>query len=490
MTLRRKLLSVFAGLAAIALLLAGLTLWTTARWSGAEAQIQNHYMRSLYVQRVRAAAFAGVKEALDAALGAPDARKDYERALASAARDFADWERLADTPGERSEVERVRDAYRALLEDAERVFALVERGGSDEAVRLVEDGMKGGSQARFVEAAEAAAASDEVRRGEVRASVAAVREAARTSLLIAAVAAVSLVLLLAAYLASDLFTPLKQVALGLDDLGRGKLEARLDGERADEIGAIHRAFNRLAGALERRARSDAAGPSPAGGGEGPAAARWHEAPSRLAVQALLGRLRARAARLRSAPDDAAGGGREGALAEIEGLAAAAARAADFVFPLDLELEQTDLGDLLYSVLVRHREELARRCGGAEVVADPSLGRAMLDRLKVREALSQAVRNALAALPERGGRIGLRALRAPEEGWLLLEVADDGPGADRALVERALAADGRGDGPGGGGAPKVGLASARAVAEKHGGRLEVLSEPGRGTVVRLLLPLRE
>lgn len=493
MTLRGKLLSVFLGLAAITLLLAGLTLWTTARWSRSEARLDSHYVRSLLVQQVRVAANAAVKEALDATLGDPDARAEYDRALAPAAQDLEEWARLADTPSERAEVERVREAYQRLLRDTDRAFSLVESGDREAAVLLIENEVEARTQAGFTEAVEAAVQADADNRGVIRASIAEVRRTARTALLIAAVATVSLVLLLAAYLATDLFRPLRQVEQGLDDLARGNFRARMEEERRDEIGGIHRAFNHLAAVLERQARLGPPGKEPIGGDGDAMLDDQGEAPSRVTLHTLLAQLRVRAERLRGA-DEGGSESRAAALLEIEGLAAAASRTAEFSFPFDLELEPADLGDLLYSVLVRHREELARRGIGIEARADPSLERVVIDRLKLREALSEAVRNALAALPDRGGRIGLRAVRAPEEGWVLVEVADNGNGADQVLVERALAAGSFADAKvvdvSRGSTPKVGLALARDVAERHGGRLEVLSEPGRGTVVRFVLPLRE
>jgi acyl-CoA reductase-like NAD-dependent aldehyde dehydrogenase len=39
-------------------------------------------------------------------------------------------------------------------------------------------------------------------------------------------------------------------------------------------------------------------------------------------------------------------------------------------------------------------------------------------------------------------------------------------------------------------PRVGVAQTKAIVEQHGGHLEIESEPGQGTYVRLGLPLRE
>ncbi|MDQ4063048.1 MAG: hypothetical protein M3122_03940 [Actinomycetota bacterium] len=62
----------------------------------------------------------------------------------------------------------------------------------------------------------------------------------------------------------------------------------------------------------------------------------------------------------------------------------------------------------------------------------------MDRLKLREAVGDLLRNALAALPEYGGRLGLRS-RLSEDGTdLLIEVADEGGGAEQSLIDEAFA----------------------------------------------------
>lgn len=69
---------------------------------------------------------------------------------------------------------------------------------------------------------------------------------------------------------------------------------------------------------------------------------------------------------------------------------------------------------------------------------PEVDHAIVDRLKLREAVGDLLRNALAALPEYGGRLGLRS-RLSEDGTdLLIEVADEGGGAEQSLIDEAFA----------------------------------------------------
>jgi two-component system, cell cycle sensor histidine kinase and response regulator CckA len=108
-------------------------------------------------------------------------------------------------------------------------------------------------------------------------------------------------------------------------------------------------------------------------------------------------------------------------------------------------------------------------------------------------------NARDAMPE-GGRLTLRtsvAAVSPDDArrhdearpgrYACLEVADNGRGMDPATLARALEPffttkeSGRGVG--------LGLPTTHGIARQHGGWLELESAPGRGTTVRVFLPLR-
>jgi two-component system, OmpR family, phosphate regulon sensor histidine kinase PhoR len=120
-------------------------------------------------------------------------------------------------------------------------------------------------------------------------------------------------------------------------------------------------------------------------------------------------------------------------------------------------------------------------GGERVLADPGAFRQILTNL-----FSNAVRYTPA-----GGRIDLVA-SPPSGGWLRVEVRDTGSGIptphlDR-IFERFYRADpARSRAEGGTG---LGLAIVRHLVERHGGRVEALSEPGRGTTIRFTLPIAD
>jgi two-component system, sensor histidine kinase RegB len=103
------------------------------------------------------------------------------------------------------------------------------------------------------------------------------------------------------------------------------------------------------------------------------------------------------------------------------------------------------------------------------------------------AISQALRNLLsnafdASAPNGAVKLGISEL----QGELAFTVQDDGPGMSESVLSRAtepfFTTKPRGQGMG------LGLFLVQSVAEQMGGRLELSSQAGRGTLAKLVLPL--
>jgi two-component system phosphate regulon sensor histidine kinase PhoR len=107
--------------------------------------------------------------------------------------------------------------------------------------------------------------------------------------------------------------------------------------------------------------------------------------------------------------------------------------------------------------------------------------------ELQSALGNLVSNAVRYTPE-GGQIEVRWFDAPDSGGGF-EVRDSGPGIAREhlprLTERFYRVDsGRSREAGGTG---LGLSIVKHVMQRHGGEIEIDSEPGRGSRFRLRLP---
>ena len=110
-------------------------------------------------------------------------------------------------------------------------------------------------------------------------------------------------------------------------------------------------------------------------------------------------------------------------------------------------------------------------------------RIRVDCGQISQLLMNLVHNALAACEEGEGvkEVWLRAVRRREQ--IVLEVQDSGPGiakAERAKIFDLFYSTRKG-GTG------LGLAVVQRIAKNHDADLEVESELGRGTTVRLVLP---
>jgi signal transduction histidine kinase len=154
-----------------------------------------------------------------------------------------------------------------------------------------------------------------------------------------------------------------------------------------------------------------------------------------------------------------------------------------VFSRDLRLNLYDhtLGGVVEECAEECRPAAAAR--GVSLRVDcPAETTLPLDKLKIKQALANVVRNAIEASPP-GGEVVVRA--AARDGWAEVAVTDQGPGipeADRdAVFTPFFSTKEHGTG--------LGLAIAREFTEAHGGRLVVDGDRRPGATFLLRLPLR-
>jgi two-component system, NtrC family, sensor kinase len=135
-------------------------------------------------------------------------------------------------------------------------------------------------------------------------------------------------------------------------------------------------------------------------------------------------------------------------------------------------------------LVRHQLDIAGI--QAELDLDRTLPAVLCDVAHIEQALLALVMNALEAMPH-GGNLRLRSRYSPATKEAVIQVQDDGagisPDALPNLFEPFFTTREHGHSLG------LGLAISRNIIERHRGRIEVESQPGRGTVFTITLPLR-
>ncbi|MFP5308137.1 MAG: DUF4153 domain-containing protein [Actinomycetes bacterium] len=283
-----------------------------------------------------------------------------------------------------------------------------------------------------------------------------------------AVAALALGLVAVDVLADGLTAPLRQMARQADRLASGQPVERVDDGALDEVGALARAFNRMADEVAHTDRV-----------------------RRELVANVSHELRTPLAALTAVVENLVDGVEPADPARLAALEAQTARLTRLVGEL-LDLSQLDAGatrlDVAPTDLVALVAEAVDACSSAgRVTVDiaPEARTLEVDPARFGQVLVNLLDNALRHGPD-GSDVAVRASR--DGGVVRITVSDQGPGiaaADATRVfERFVRADaGRTTDSGGAG---LGLSITRWIVELHGGsvRVDRPDEPGARLTVEL------
>lgn len=154
----------------------------------------------------------------------------------------------------------------------------------------------------------------------------------------------------------------------------------------------------------------------------------------------------------------------------------------------LEIEQFSLRKAILNVLALVQNKAQSKSISLSHRIDPEIDKIWGEAVLVEETIANILFNAVKYTPD-GGKVSLEA--RPEEDLVWIRVTDTGIGVPdgdssrifeefyRAENARETERDGTG----------LGLAFARQVVERHGGRIWVESNPGGGSIFTFTLPLR-
>jgi signal transduction histidine kinase len=148
-------------------------------------------------------------------------------------------------------------------------------------------------------------------------------------------------------------------------------------------------------------------------------------------------------------------------------------------------ETVDVNALIREVLAIEHGELAHRRIQLKVDLGPAIPQVSFDRIQLQQVVLNLITNAVEAMSAVTDRP--RVLHVTSQGLgqdqVLVAVADSGAGIDRKTIEQIFepffTTKSRGMG--------LGLWICRTIVENHNGRLTAASEPGRGSVFRIVLP---
>jgi signal transduction histidine kinase len=172
--------------------------------------------------------------------------------------------------------------------------------------------------------------------------------------------------------------------------------------------------------------------------------------------------------------------------EVTRLNRIVAQVLDFARPIKFDVAPADLNALARDAV--HAAEAAAGADGVRLALDPDLPAVRTDAERLRQALVNIIGNAIQAVADTSGAGGsnvrIRTTRQERSPGAVITISDSGPGISAADLPRVFEPffTTRRTGTG------IGLAISRNIIEGLGGRITVASEHGRGTDVRIELPL--
>ena len=155
--------------------------------------------------------------------------------------------------------------------------------------------------------------------------------------------------------------------------------------------------------------------------------------------------------------------------------------------VELHAQEVSLSELARVTLRLMRERAEQGKIAIDNAVRDDLPPVMVDERRFKQILLNLLSNAVKFTPP-GGTVHLWT-EPGEDGGLVVAVSDDGIGMDAQGIDKALSPFGqvesslsrRYDGTG------LGLPLTKAFTELHGGTLDIISAPGKGTTVRVCLP---
>jgi putative PEP-CTERM system histidine kinase len=146
--------------------------------------------------------------------------------------------------------------------------------------------------------------------------------------------------------------------------------------------------------------------------------------------------------------------------------------------LEIRRAEADLNDVVNKALAAHKGALE-----VEVLKDfQPLPKISIDPEQVNKVITNLVLNATEAVSKQG-QVRIQTSRV--NGWAVLAVADNGCGMSPEFLNRSLFRPFQTTKKAGLG---IGMFQSKMIIEAHGGRIEVESQPGKGTTFRVLLPI--
>lgn len=151
---------------------------------------------------------------------------------------------------------------------------------------------------------------------------------------------------------------------------------------------------------------------------------------------------------------------------------------------EMVLANLDYAMFVQPVLEEIRAEVELRGSRLEIAGPPPRVKLPLDPKRLRRVFYNLLYNATDAMPD-GGKITVRFQTTAKE--LVTEIEDTGPGIAPEIADKlfqAFATFGKAHGTG------LGLSICKKIVEDHHGHIRARTEPGRGAIFSIALPLAQ
>src|SRR5438046_2989699 len=280
----------------------------------------------------------------------------------------------------------------------------------------------------------------------------------------------------------SLVRPLNELRQAMAVVGAGDLDHAVEPSSRDEIGELARAFARMTEQLRQSRAQLVQSEKLASIGQMAAAVahglRNPLASLRAAAQLAQRRVEAPAAREQL----------QAIVEQVDRLDLRIAHLLAFSRPAPFHPLRESVQALVEGALAGFSELLRQRRVELVTSCPAALPEVRVDPMRLEQALTEIVSNALDAMPAPdGGRLEIVARAQGGEGGangIVLEITDSGPGIPAEILPNLCEPffTTRPEGTG------LGLAIAKRYVEEAGGRLQIVSAVGRGTTVRIVLPV--
>jgi PAS domain S-box-containing protein len=154
---------------------------------------------------------------------------------------------------------------------------------------------------------------------------------------------------------------------------------------------------------------------------------------------------------------------------------------EYTREIALHLDEYDLVKITRSAVFGLEEEAGRRGVSVGVSAPPVACTALVDGVRVKQVLTNIVKNAVEAAPDRDGKVLVTL--SERDGGVLITVEDNGPGMNGEELGKVFQPFYTNKAQGVG----LGMPIVKRLVELHGGEVRIDSWTGRGTTVSVDLP---